>query len=153
MAFQLTSSAFASGAPIPKQYTCDSADQSPPLQWSDAPAGTQSLALIVEDPDAPGGTFVHWVLYRIAPEPTALPAALPKQAEFAEGMRQGRNSFRRVGYGGPCPPRGATHHYHFHLYALNRPLDLTPGASVSEVRAAMTGQIIAEAELIGIYGR
>lgn len=153
MAFRLTSPAFAMGGSIPKQYTCDGADQSPPLAWSEAPAGTQGLALIVEDPDAPGGTFIHWVLYRIPPQPTTLSAALPKQAEFPEGMRQGRNSFRRVGYGGPCPPRGSTHHYHFRLYALAQPLELTPGAGVTEVRSAMSGQILGETELIGVYGR
>ena len=153
MSFALESSAFANGATIPRQYTCDGADQSPPLQWFELPEGTGSLALIVEDPDAPRGTFVHWVLYHLPPEPPDLAAGTPRQAILPNGARQGRNDFRRVGYGGPCPPRGPAHHYHFRLYALDAAPDLTPGASASEVRAAMNGHVLGEAELIGLYGR
>lgn len=151
--FTLQSPAFANGAQIPRQYTCDGADQSPPLQWSDVPVGTRSLALIVEDPDAPRGTFVHWVLYNLPPEPTALPAAVPHQSDLPSGARQGRNDFRRVGYGGPCPPRGPAHRYYFHLYALNAPVNLTAGATASELRSAMQGHVLGEAELLGTYGR
>ena len=153
MSFRLTSSAFAEGETIPKRYTCDGADQSPPLTWSDPPAGTQSLALIVEDPDAPSGTFVHWVIYRLSPSPAELTAGVPRQAELPNGARQGRNSFRRVGYGGPCPPAGAPHHYHFQLFALDLSPDVTSGASASELRSAMNGHIVGQTELVGLYGR
>lgn len=153
MSFQLTSSAFAAGESIPKRYTCDGADQSPPLTWSDPPAGTQSLALIVEDPDAPGGTFIHWVIYRLSPRTTELSAGVPKQAELSDGARQGRNSFRRVGYGGPCPPAGSPHHYHFRIFALDTTLDVTSGASASELRSAMNDHILVQTELVGLYGR
>lgn len=149
----LQSSAFAAGEPIPKQFTCDGADQSPPLAWSGAPTGTKSLALIVEDPDAPGGTFVHWVIFNLPPAPAALSAGAPKQATLPNGANQGRNGFRRIGYGGPCPPPGSPHHYHLRLYALDAALDLTPGASSAEVRAAMAGHVLGEADLTGTYGR
>lgn len=153
MAFSLQSSAFQNGGTIPRQYTCDGADQSPPLSWSDQPAGTRSLALVVEDPDAPRGTFVHWVLYNLPPEPPELAAGVPHQAVLPNGARQGRNDFRRVGYGGPCPPRGPAHRYVFRLYALDAPLELTPGATASELRTALQGHGLGEAELIGRYGR
>ncbi|HVC35672.1 MAG TPA: YbhB/YbcL family Raf kinase inhibitor-like protein [Chloroflexota bacterium] len=153
VSFTLRSTAFANGAAIPRQYTCDGADQSPPLEWSELPDGTTSLALIVEDPDAPHGTFMHWVLYNLPPAPPELAAGVPHQAIIANGARQGRNDFRRVGYGGPCPPRGPAHHYHFSMYALNASPDLTPGATASELRAAMVGHTLGEAELIGTYGR
>jgi len=153
MSFSLESPAFANGATISRQYTCDGADQSPPLQWSGLPDGTHSLALIVEDPDAPKGTFVHWVLYDLPPDPPELASGVPRQAILPNGARQGRNDFRRVGYGGPCPPRGPAHHYHFRLYALDITPDLTPGATASELRAATDGHILGQAELIGLYGR
>jgi Raf kinase inhibitor-like YbhB/YbcL family protein len=153
MSFSLQSAAFAPGGTIPKQHTCDGADQSPPLAWSRPPDRTMSLALIVEDPDAPGGTFVHWVLYNLPGDGSQLAAGVSKQAELPNGARQGRNGFRRVGYGGPCPPPGSPHHYVFHLYALSRPVDLTAGAAASELRSAMAGQILREAQLTGIYGR
>lgn len=151
--FTLESPAFAEGASIPRQYTCDGADQSPPLRWSGLPAGTRSLALIVEDPDAPRGTFIHWVLYNLPAELPELPAAVPRQAILENGARQGRNDFRRVGYGGPCPPHGSVHRYFFHLYALDAPLDLTPGATAAELRAAVAGHVLGEAVLMGRYGR
>jgi Raf kinase inhibitor-like YbhB/YbcL family protein len=147
------SPAFAAGTTIPRQYTCDGADQSPPLTWSGAPAHAASLALIVQDPDAPGGTFTHWVVFNLPPSPAELAAGAPKTTVLPNGARQGRNDFRRVGYGGPCPPRGSPHHYHFQLYALDTPLNLTPGASASEVRTAMRGHVLASGELVGLYGR
>jgi Raf kinase inhibitor-like YbhB/YbcL family protein len=153
MTFTLQSSAFASGAPIPRAHTCDAADRSPPLAWSPPPAGTQSLALIVEDPDAPGGTFVHWVLFNLPPEPAELAAGVPKEAALSNGARQGRNGFRRVGYGGPCPPPGPPHHYRFQLHALDALLDVTPGAASSELRRAMDGHVLGRSELVGTYGR
>lgn len=153
MSFTLESPAFANGATIPRRYTCDGADQSPPLQWSQVPTGTQSLALIIEDPDAPKGTFIHWVLYDLPPEPSELAAGRPHQSTLANGANQGRNDFRRVGYGGPCPPRGPAHHYHLNLYALDTSPKLTPGATASELRAAMEGHVLGQAELLGMYGR
>jgi Raf kinase inhibitor-like YbhB/YbcL family protein len=153
MAFALRSQAFQPGTTIPRQHTCDGADQSPALTWSDAPAETKSLALIVEDPDAPSGTFTHWVLFNVPPEPAQIPPGVSHQTILDNGARQGRNDFRRVGYGGPCPPRGPAHHYFFRLYALDAPLDVTPGATASEVRAAARGHTVGEAELMGVYGR
>jgi Raf kinase inhibitor-like YbhB/YbcL family protein len=153
MTFSLESSAFDPGGVIPRQYSCDGADQSPPLSWRELPQGSRSLAFIVEDPDAPGGTFTHWVLFNVPPDAPALPAGVPKQADLPDGARQGRNDFRRVGYGGPCPLRGSSHHYIFHGYALDTTLGVTAGAAASEVRAAARGHILAEAQLVGTYGR
>lgn len=153
MAIVVRSPAFADGAAIPRQYTCDGADQSPPLAWTEIPASTKSLALIVEDPDAPGGTFTHWVLFNLPPSPPDLPAGTPRTTVLSNGARQGRNDFRRVGYGGPCPPRDSIHHYHFQLYALDAVLDLTPGAAAAEVRAATRGHLLATGDLVGTYRR
>jgi Raf kinase inhibitor-like YbhB/YbcL family protein len=153
VAFALRSSAFQPDATIPRQHTCDGADQSPALSWTDAPPGARSLALIVEDPDAPSGTFVHWVLFNLPLEPATIPPGVSHQTVLDTGARQGRNDFRRVGYGGPCPPRGPAHRYFFRLYALDAPLDLTPGATASEVRAAAQGHTLGQAELMGSYGR
>jgi Raf kinase inhibitor-like YbhB/YbcL family protein len=152
MPFAVRSSAFQAGGAIPRQFTCDGADQSPPLVWSDLPDGTKSLALIVEDPDAPGSTFVHWVLFNVPPGPGELAQAVPHLSTLDNGARQGRNDFRRVGYGGPCPPRGSTHHYYFRLFALALPLDLTPGATAYELRAAIQGHTLATAEFMGTFG-
>jgi len=153
MTFQLTSSAFEPSAAIPRQYTCDGADQSPPLAWTTPPEPTRSLALIVEDPDAPGSTFVHWVIFNLPPGVSAFAAGVVKQTVLPDGTRQGRNDFRRVGYGGPCPPRGEEHRYFFRLYALDTLLDVTPGASASELRSAMKGHVVSQSELMGTYGR
>jgi len=150
--FELTSPAFAPGQPIPRLYTCDGQDSSPPLQWSDPPAGTRSLALIMEDPDAPGGIWVHWVLYNLPAGARSLPAAVPPDATRPDGSRQGKNSWPRLGYGGPCPPAGI-HRYVFRLYALDTVLDLAAGASKEQVLQAMQGHVLAQAELTGIYGR
>jgi Raf kinase inhibitor-like YbhB/YbcL family protein len=153
MDFTLRSDAFETGATIPKAYTCDGADQSPPLSWRGVPSGSKSLALLVEDPDAPHGTFVHWVLFNVPSNTQELPAGGSHQTILASGARQGRNDFRRVGYGGPCPPRGSTHRYFFRLLALDTPLDLTPGATASEVRSAASGHVLGQTELMGTYGR
>jgi len=152
MAFELTSTAFVQGKPIPRQYTCDGQDISPPLSWSDPPAGTRSLALIADDPDAPVGVWVHWVLYNLPAESRGLPEAVPADAELADGSRHGRNSWRRPGYGGPCPPRG-THRYFFKLYALDTVLDLRAGADKGQLLKAMEGHVLAQAELMGTYAR
>jgi len=152
MPFELTSTAFAPGEPIPRKYSCDGEDISPPLQWSDPPQGTQSLALIADDPDAPLGTWVHWVLYNLPAEARALPEAVPPDAELPDGSRHGQNSWRRLDYGGPCPPSG-THRYVFKLYALDMVLDLKAGASKKQVLKAMEGHILAQAEVMGVYSR
>ncbi|MDA2930842.1 YbhB/YbcL family Raf kinase inhibitor-like protein [Acidobacteria bacterium AH-259-O06] len=137
---------------MPPRYTCDGEDISPPLKWSDPPENTKSFALIADDPDAPVGTWVHWVLYNLPAETRGLPEAVPGEAELADGSRQGQNSWRRLGYGGPCPP-GGTHRYFFKLYALKAALDLAAGASKEQVLQAMEGQILAQTELMGRYSR
>lgn len=153
MQIQLTSAAFTEGASIPERHTCDGPDRSPPLQWTRLPAGTRSLALIVDDPDAPMGTWVHWVLYGLAPETTALPENVDKTQYVLRGARQGLNDFKRLGYGGPCPPPGKPHRYFFKLYALDTDLDLKPGATKRDLLRAMEGHILGQGQLMGTYGR
>jgi Raf kinase inhibitor-like YbhB/YbcL family protein len=128
MPFALKTTAFSAGESIPKKYTCDGSDLSPALTWANAPAGTQSLALIADDPDAPVGTWTHWIAWNI-PLQSALPESLAKIAALSDGTRQGKNDFRRIGYGGPCPPPGTPHRYFFKLYALDSKLDLKPGGA------------------------
>lgn len=149
----LSSSAFASGATIPSQYTCTGADVSPPLRWDTPPAGTRSLALIADDPDAPAGTWVHWVLFDLPGDTRALEAGVEKQLELENGARQGRNDFGKIGYGGPCPPPGKPHHYFFKLYALDAKLALKSGSTKAAVEKAMQGHILAQGELLGRFGR
>jgi Raf kinase inhibitor-like YbhB/YbcL family protein len=149
----LSSSAFASGATIARQYTCDSADNSPPLTWDGVPDGTKSFALILADPDAPSGNFIHWVVYNLPAAARSLPEALQKTKSIASGGAQGINSFGRIGYNGPCPPRGPAHHYHFKLYALDAALDLKSAASAAAVEAGVKGHVLATAELVGTFGR
>jgi Raf kinase inhibitor-like YbhB/YbcL family protein len=153
MGFTISSPSFQNGANIPKKFTCDGADVSPELHWSSPPAGTQSFALIADDPDAPVGTWTHWVLFDLPAETTSLPENVPKVDELPTGGRQGRNDFRKIGYGGPCPPPGKPHRYFFKLYALDKKLNLKPGASKQEVEQAMQGHILAKAELMGKYQR
>ena len=150
---RLTSPAFADGTPVPERYTCDGANVSPPLQWSQAPAGTRSFALICEDPDAPAGTWVHWVIYRIPATATELPEMVATTGELPDGTRQGVNDFRRVGYGGPCPPPGRPHRYFFKLCALDLEPDLKPRAAKADLLRAMQGHILAQAQLMGTYQR
>ncbi|MGD1212138.1 MAG: YbhB/YbcL family Raf kinase inhibitor-like protein [Candidatus Acidiferrales bacterium] len=151
MAFHLTTTSFRSGGPIPKKFTCDGEDVSPALSWPDPPAETKSLAVIVDDPDAPAGTWVHWVLYDLPAEMRELPEGTPKDRSLPGGAQQGRNDFGKIGYNGPCPPRGAVHRYFFKLYALKSKTGLTPGATKSELERAMKGHILAQAELIGKF--
>jgi hypothetical protein len=148
MTFTLISSAFAQGQPIPRKYTCDGEDISPPLRWNDPPDGTQSFALIADDPDAPVGTWVHWVLYNLP----ANGRDLPERAGLPPGSQEGRNSWKRLGYGGPCPPSG-THRYFFKLYALNTKLNLAAGADKPQLLRAMAGHILTQAETMGVYSR
>ena len=153
MALELKTTAFAPGGAIPKKFTCDGPDVSPALTWGAPPAGTQSFALIMDDPDAPVGTWVHWVLYDLPAAARELAENVPKSEELAGGARQGRNDFRKTGYGGPCPPPGPPHRYFFKLYALDAKLNLKAGATKADVEKAMKGRILAQAELVGRYGR
>lgn len=152
VALRLTSSSFQ-GNQIPLKFTCDGAESSPQLAWSEPPAGTKSFVLIVADPDAPHRTFVHWVLYDLPAETRALSEGLPGLGQFTNGSRQGRNDAGSLGYAGPCPPRNSTHHYHFTLYALDAKLNLPVGATQAQVETAMQGHILARGELIGLYRR
>ena len=151
-AMKLTSSAFQQGSAIPSAYTCDGKDLSPPLAWDDIPSGVKSFALISDDPDAPMGTWVHWVLWNVPAAARQLNEALPADASLPDGARQGMTDFGRIGYGGPYPPSGA-HRYVFKLYALDAALSLKPGATKAQLEAAMDGHILERAELMGTYRR
>lgn len=149
----IESSAFEMEGTIPQQYTCDGEDVSPPLSWSEPPAGTQSLVLVCDDPDAPIGTWDHWVLFNIPAAVRSLPEGVAAD-EVIEGVGvHGTNSWRRLGYGGPCPPEGPAHRYYFKLYALDVALGLDPGADKQDVEKAMTGHILAQGQLMARYGR
>jgi Raf kinase inhibitor-like YbhB/YbcL family protein len=150
---QLTSAAFAEGEPIPVKHTCDDKNASPPLTWSGVPPGTKSLALIVDDPDAPAGTWVHWVLFDLPGNASELPEDLPKGQRLPNGGKQGLNDFKHLGYGGPCPPPGKAHRYFFKLYALDALLDLKPGATKKELEHVMEKHVLAQGQLIGTYKR
>lgn len=153
MTFQLRSAAFAEGQTIPRRHTGEGPDASPPLEWNGIPAGTRALVLLVTDPDAPHGTWTHWVLYDLAPDTTSLTPELPRAHLVLGGARQGRNSWKKIGWNGPLPPPGAPHRYLFTLYSLDRPTGLPPGATREEVEAAMKGHILAETCLTGRYAR
>lgn len=153
MKFRIATRAFSMGAKIPAKYTCGGEDVSPPLEWSAPPTGTKSLVLIVGDPDAPGGTWYHWLLYNIPVHAGGIWEHVTATAELPGGMLQGKNSFGKIGYGGPCPPLGQTHRYLFHLYALDTVLKLRAGASHAELQGAMRGHVKGEAEWMGRYGR
>lgn len=157
MAIKVTSSAFKNDQPIPKKYTGEGEDVSPPLSWSNVPAETKELALICDDPDAPRPEpWVHWLMYKIPAGTTQLPEAVPPERTLKTppGVMQGTNSFGKIGYGGPMPPPGhGVHHYHFKLYALNKTLPLQPGIEKKALLSAMKGAIIAEGELVGTYER
>ena len=148
----LTSLAFHNGGEIPNRYTCEDADQSPGFLWSGIPASTRSFALIADDPDAPSGTWTHWLIWNIPGDATALPTATPKLARLVNGARQGRNDFHRLGYAGPCPPPGKPHRYFFRLYALDSQLNLKPGASRRDLDPALKPHILAQAEYMGTRG-
>jgi Raf kinase inhibitor-like YbhB/YbcL family protein len=150
---QLSSTAFTEGAAIPAKYTGDARDVSPPLKWTGVPEGTKSLALIVDDPDAPVGTWVHWVLYNLPAKTTELAEDVPKNQYVAGGAKQGLNDFRRLGYGGPSPPPGKPHRYFFKLYALDAVLDFKPGLTKKDIERAMEKHILAQAQLMGTYQR
>ena len=145
--------AFADGGEIPKRHTCSGADLSPALSWDGVSPAAHSLALIVDDPDAPGGTWTHWLIWNIPAHLTALPEGVPAEDVLQNGARQGRNDFHRIGYGGPCPPPGKAHRYFFKLHALDTALDLKAGASRKELDRAMKGHIVSQAEWMGTYRR
>jgi Raf kinase inhibitor-like YbhB/YbcL family protein len=151
--FELRTTAFQPGGSIPKLFTCDGADASPALSWNDPPHGTQSFVLIADDPDAPVGTFVHWVVYDLPATARRLPERLPGNDEIEGGGKQGVNDFAKTGYAGPCPPPGRPHRYFFRLYALDGMLNLKSAARRKDVDQAMKGHILAHAELMGLYGR
>ncbi|MGA8089645.1 MAG: YbhB/YbcL family Raf kinase inhibitor-like protein [Terracidiphilus sp.] len=148
----LSSDSLAGGT-VPKEFTCDGADQSPPLKWTAPPADTKSFILTVTDPDAPGGTFTHWVVFNLPANTSALAAGVPTQDQLPDGSRQGRNDFGKVGYGGPCPPRGSTHRYFFDLFALNSTLVLPARATRAQIEDAMNTHVLARGKLMARYGR
>ncbi len=156
MAFELTSPSFSAGGEIPRRHTCEGEDVSPELRWSGVPEGTQSLVLIVDDPDAPDPeapkmTWVHWVLYDLPPDATGLPESV-QPVDLPPGTRQGRNDWKRAGYGGPCPPIGR-HRYFHKLYALDKQLEGLKTPTKAQVEAAMQGHVIARAEIVGTYAK
>lgn len=153
LAWELGSPEFAPAGAIPVRFTCDGPDVSPPLRWTDPPAGTKGFALIVDDPDAPGGIWVHWLLYGMRSAMRSLPEGVPTR-EMIPGLgTQGVNDFRRLGYGGPCPPPGPAHRYLFHLYALDGEVVLPPRKTRAEVLRAIEGHVAGQTELLGRYQR
>jgi len=152
MAIVVTSTAFKDGEMMPKRYTLDGENFSPPLAWTGVPAGTKSLALICDDPDAPRGTWVHWVIFNLPAGLTELPEQVPRSRTLNNGACQGTNDFGKIGYDGPAPPSG-THRYYFKIYALDKLLDLKPGATKADVLKAMQGHVLAEGQLMGKYRR
>ncbi len=148
MDIKIKSPAFVPGGKIPGKYTCDGMDISPPLAWTSGPEGTKTFALICDDPDAPMGTWVHWVLFNLPADIIELRENVPPERELESGAKQGMNDFRKIGYGGPCPP-GGTHRYYFKLYALDTEINLEAGATKSELLKAVEGHILAEGQLMG----
>jgi len=153
MAFEIRSTAFSNGKAIPKQYTCEGADVSVPLDWTDPPPGTKGFVLIADDPDAPGGTWVHWVLYDLPVESRQLSEGIPEQKILPDGAKQGMTDFKRIGYGGPCPPPGKPHRYFFKLYAIDKKIGLSPGATKQQVLDAIQDHTLGQTQLMGTYKR
>ena len=149
---EIKSTVFKEGEMIPKKYTCDGPDISPPLSWTGVPDTAKTLALVCDDPDAPMGTWVHWVLFNLPADEKALPEKVAADKTLKNGAKQGKNDFRKIGYGGPCPP-GGTHRYFFKLYALDTALHLEAGATKAELVKAMKGHILSEEQLMGRYKR
>jgi hypothetical protein len=149
----LSSSAFANNAHIPVEFTCSGEDKSPALAWSNVPPSAKSLALIVMDPDAPSGNFVHWVIFDVPASVTSMPEGIPSLAKTAFGATQGQNGRGAIGYTGPCPPPGEDHHYHFRLYALDKGLGLTSDATADQVESTMQGHVLSQTDLVGIFAR
>jgi Raf kinase inhibitor-like YbhB/YbcL family protein len=150
---EVSSAAFGAGGEIPAMYTCDGANVSPPLSWGIPPQGTAALAILVTDPDAPGGTFVHWVAYNLPPGTREIPAGAPGRNVLPAGSAQGTNDMGRAGYGGPCPPGGKLHHYRFTVYALDSAITLAGARDGMMLESAMGGHILARGEMVGMYRR
>jgi len=150
---ELKTTSFTPGGFIPKRFTCEAADVSPALSWTEPPAGTQSFAIIEDDPDAPSGTFVHWLVYDLPAAFRQVTEGQSRNDQMLGGGRQGTNDFSRTGYNGPCPPPGRPHRYFIRLYALDAKLNLRPAATRRELDAAMQGHILAQAELMGRFQR
>ena len=153
MAFAISSKDFQNGSEIPKKFTCDGQDVSPDLSWTDPPEGTKTFALIADDPDAPAGTWTHWVLFDVPANTKNLPEGMSKDEQLPNGARQGRNDFRKIGYNGPCPPPGKPHRYFFKLYAVDSMVNLKPGAAKQQLEHALEGHTVGKAELMGRYKR
>jgi Raf kinase inhibitor-like YbhB/YbcL family protein len=153
VSLSISSSAFRDGEKIPARYTCEGRNVSPPLQWGEPPAGTVSFVLVVDDPDAPSGTFTHWVLFNIPVGVRRLNENIPRQERLQNGAWHGKTDYGTLGYGGPCPPRGPVHHYRFTIYALDKMLDLKAGASQKQLLEAAKGRILAQGQLTGLYQR
>jgi Raf kinase inhibitor-like YbhB/YbcL family protein len=150
---KLTSETFQPGQPIPVECTCDGEDRSPGLAWSEIPVATRSFALVCDDPDAPRGTWVHWVLFNLPADAVELAPGVPREPELPSGARQGVNDSGDIGYGGPCPPPGKPHRYFFRLYSLDSSLNLPPGVTRAVLDRAMADHILAEASIMGTYQR
>lgn len=148
---EVRSPAFGEGEMIPVDFTCEGADMSLPIEWANVPSGTKSLAILMEDPDAPSGNWTHWLVYDLPPSLRRLPAGIPAAELMSYGGMQGRTDFGKPGYGGPCPPQGI-HRYFFKVYALDKMLGLRPGVSKQELFKAMQGHVLAEGQLTGTYG-
>jgi len=153
MTLQITSIAFSEGQTIPQKYSCAGSDISPPLAWTQPPPGTKSIALVCEDPDAPGGTFTHWVMYNMPSTEVVLSENMARTEILDDGRRQGKNSFGKIGYSGPCPPPGKPHRYFFEVYALDTPLNLPPGTMKKNLVEAMNNHVLAKGQLTGTFGR
>ena len=153
MSLTLSSSSFSNGGDIAKKFTCEGADISPQLSWTNPPAATRSFALVVDDPDAPVGNWNHWTLWNLPASARGLPEDMSKEARLPDGSQQGLNDFRKTGYNGPCPPAGKPHRYYFKLFALDAKFDLKPRVGKPELEAAIKGHILAQAELMGRFSR
>lgn len=151
MAFNVTSRAFEYGATIPKKHSCKGDDVSPPLMWDEVPKETTSLAMIMEDPDAPGGTFTHWIVYNLPPDSNGLEGNIPQQKHLKNGAIQGKNDFGKTGYGGPCPPKGEEHRYYFRLFALKKKLPPESANKAKNFYEAINGLILEKAEYMGKF--
>ena len=148
---KITSTAFNDGSAIPSRHKCDGTDASPALDWTAVPDQAKTLALICDDPDAPAGTWVHWVLFNLPASTKNLAEGVPGQETLASGAKQGKNSFGKIGYNGPCPPKGSVHRYFFKLYALDTDLNLAPGVTKDQLTRAMDGHVLAEGQLMGRF--
>lgn len=153
MSLTISSPSFPSEGNIPKKFTCDGADVSPRLTWTEPPAGTKSFALLVDDPDAPAGNWNHWTLWNLPAGARGLPEGISRQESLPDGSQQGKNDFRKTGYNGPCPPPGKPHRYYFKLFALDRKLDVKGDAAKRDLESAMKGHVLGQAEWMGRYGR